>query len=481
MGQPAQLPLPIAYGKANAVRNSGGFLVNLEAEAVPDGADARSPVTLRGSPGLKTFCNTGDFPIVDGLEINGAVYVATKNAIYRIFPDGGSFKLGTVSLLARGRCSTNGLDFVVTDGLRIWSYTFRSDEQFKYDTSAAFVDYAVELTGAANYYPAHTVAFLDGYLIFEKAHTNQFYNTDPLSLTVGAGNFKSAESSPDNIVAVFVDHQVLTIFGQTTTEFHYDSGTGDSPFPRVPGGVLEHGAASPYCIAKINNNTMVLSNEGTVYAIQGYSPRPISTAAIENEIKIRDGSTAQAICYTDAGHFYYQLSIDANGPDIPAITLVYDLSTQLWHCRRDETYGRHRANCYMKAFNKHLVGDFASGKIYEMSTTFYDNAGDPLVAQIDSGPVLTGGQQVGMACIEIECDVGNGNAACPNPVAGLEISRDDGKTYGNQRLASLGQVGKGMRRVKWWKNGSAIAPRFRFKISDPVPRQIVSRALVNFL
>ena len=57
MGQPAQLPLPIAYGKANAVRNSGGFLVNLEAEAVPDGADARSPVTLRGSPGLKTFCN----------------------------------------------------------------------------------------------------------------------------------------------------------------------------------------------------------------------------------------------------------------------------------------------------------------------------------------------------------------------------------------------------------------------------------------
>ncbi len=475
MGQLKPFPLPVSYGQTDAVKNSGGFLINLESVAVPPGADARTPVTLRGSPGLREFADTGAFPVVDGVVITDRAYIATKNAIYRIFPDGGHYKLGTISLLAKGKADSNGLDFVVTDGLRIWSYTFRSDEQFLYDTSAPFVDYAVELTSEPNYYPANTVAFLDSYLIFDRKDTNQFFNTDPLSLTVGGTNFRSAESAPDNVLGVLADHQVLHVFGATTVEFHYNSGSGDSPFPRVPGGVLDHGAASPYAFAKASNNTFVVSNEGIAYAIQGYSPRPISTAAVEDEIKKRDRSTITSFAYIDAGHIYYQVNIEANGPDIPAITLTYDMSTNLWHQRRDETYGRHRASCYMNAFGKSLVGDFASGKVYEISTEFYDNDGDPLVAVNESGPIVTAGLQVAIDLIRYEIDVGNGTAEFPNPVAGLEISRDDGKTFGNQRLKSLGALGRYKQTVEWRSNGMAINPRFRFTISDPVPRNMSSR------
>lgn len=474
MGQLKPFPLPVSYGRTDAVKNSGGFLINWEAEAVPPGADARTPVTLKGSPGLSLFANTGDFPVVDGLVINNRAYIATKNAIYRIFPDGGHYKLGTIALLAKGRAATNGLDFVVTDGLRKWAYTFRSDEQFLYDTSAPFVDYAVELTNEPNEYPSSTVAFLDSYLIYDRKDTNQFFNTDPLSLDVGGTNFRSAESEPDYVLGVIADTQ-LTVFGATTTEFHQNSGTGDSPFPRVPGGTLAHGAASPYAFAKASNNTFVASNEGIVYAIQAYTPRPISTSAIEDEIKKRDRSSITSFAYIEAGHIYYQMNIDTNGPDIPAITLTYDMSTNLWHQRRDETYGRHRASCVMSAFGKTLVGDFASGKVYEMSTKFFDNAGDPLVAVNESGPIVTAGLQVAIDLIRYEIDVGNGTLTCPNPVAGLEISRDDGKTYGNQRLKSLGAIGQYKKTVEWRSNGMAINPRFRFTLSDPVPRSMTSR------
>jgi hypothetical protein len=479
MGAPKPFPLPISFGQTDAVKNSGGFLINWEADAVPPGADARTPVTLRGSPGLAVFSDISEFPVVDGLVVNDACYVCLKNGIYRIFPDGGSYKLGTISLLAKGRASTNGIDLLVADGLRTWAYTFRSDEQFRYDTNAPFTDFAVEKTGEPNYYPASTVTFLDGYLIMDRKNTNQFFNTDPLSLTVGGTNFRSAESSPDNVVGVLADHQVLNIFGRDTIEFHYDSGVGDSPFPRVPGGVLEHGAASPYCFAKVNNNTFVLSNEGTVYAITGYSPRQVSTSAIEDEIKKRDASTATAFCYIDGGHSYYQMTLEQNGPDIPAFTGVYDMSTGLWHQRKDETYSRHRASCYMKAFGKNLVGDFSSGKVYEMSTAYYDNAGDPLVAALESGPFVTAGLQLAIDDIMFEIDVGNGTLAFPNPVAGLEISRDDGKTYGNQRQQSLGRLGVYKKRVHWTSCGASIDPRFRFVISDPVPRNLASRAWVK--
>lgn len=477
MADPRAFPLPISYGETEAVKNSGGFLVNWEAEAAP--ADARTPVTLRGSPGLKVFSAISNFPVVDGLVINNACYVATKVGIYRVFPDGGSYRLGTISVGVRGRCSTNGLAFVIADGLRTWSYTFRSDEQSRYDTNAPYTDFAVELTGTPNYYPSSTIAYLDQRLIFDRRDTSQFFNTNLLSLTVDGTNFKSAESSPDNVVGVFVDHQILTVFGVTTTEFFSDSGVGDSPFDRVPGGVVEHGAAGPYCFAKISNNTFVLSNEGVVYAFQGYVPRPISTPAVTNEIKMRNRATATSFCYIDGDHYYYQLNLEANGPDVPGISLVYDLATDLWHVRRDEEHGRHRASCYMLAFGKHLVGDFSTGVIYEMSTDFYDNAGDPLVAEIVTGPIPTGGREAMHAFIELEVDVGNGTALCPDPVIGMEASNDDGKTFGSQRLKPIGKVGRFKNRVRWFGNGSSRMRRYRFKLSDPVKRYATSQAWIG--
>lgn len=479
MAQP--FPLPISYGHTDAVKNSGGWLINWEAEVAPK--DARTPVTLRGSPGLDRFAECIDVggisqPIVDAVEVDGAGYIITKTGLFRVFADGGTYQLATFALRQNARAATNGVHIVAVDGLRTWSYTIQTDEQSRYDNSTPFTDFGVELTADPNYYPSNTVTFMDGYFVFDRAGTQQVFNSEQYSLTVLPLAFKAAESSPDDVIAVLADHQVLNVIGSKSSEFWYDAGVGDMPFQRVEGGVVEHGTASAYCIAKNKNNTFVVASEGVVYAYQGYTPRPISVPAIEDELRIRDLTTATAFCYDDGGHPYYHLAIAGVG-DVPAITLVYDLSTNLWHRRRDQTYGRYRCNCAIQVFGKTLVGDYVSGKVYEIGPHIYSIDGDPLVADIIPGPMPTAGDYADFNLFELEMDAGVGNADCPEPQIGLEVSNDDGVAFGNQRLKPIGAVGERKTHIRWRQLGSAYWRRYRIRLSDPVKRSMASLAYIE--
>jgi len=459
-------PLPISYGQTDAVKNSGGYLINMEAEKAPD--DAKTPVTLLGSPGLKLFCDTGIDPVLSKIEINNADYAVTKTAVYRIFPDGGFYRFGTVALETLNSIATNGIHIVVTDGKRIFAYTIQADEQSRYDNQTPYVDFVTELTNAPNYYPASTVTFLDQMFVFGRDDTNQFYNTGLLNLTVNSAAFTSAESNPDNTVAVIENQQQIIVVGRRTFEVFYNSGTGESPFVRVQGAVGDHGSISPYTVKRLRNSVFWLDQNGTVVQLVGYQPRPISTHAIEEAIKIGDLATAFAFTYSDDGHDYYQLTVGE-------LTFVFDLATGLWHQRQDYTYGRHRANCHSLAYSRNLVGSFVDGKIYEMSRDYYDNAGDPLVAVLVPTALDSAFQMVSHSSVELDIDVGFATPACPDPVIGMEISNDDGETWGVQRLVALGKVGQKARRVRWQRNGQARQRRYRFTISDPVPRRLTSK------
>lgn len=458
-------PMPVAYGLTDAVKNSGGYLINMEAEKAPQ--DAKTPVTLLGSPGLKLFADTGTDPVLQKIEINNADYAVTKGGIYRIFPDGGEFKLGIFVLDPLCSIASNGIHIVVTDGKRIFAYEIQPDEQARYDTQAPFVDFAEELTNEPNYYPASTVTFIDQMFVFNRDDSNQFYNTGLLNLTVNVAAFTSAESNPDNTTAVINNQQQILVVGRKTFEVFYNSGTGESPFVRVQGAVGDHGTLSPYTLKTMRNSAFWLDQNGTVVQLNGYQPRPISTHAIEDEIAKRDKATAFSYCYSENGHDYYVLTIGN-------FTAVFDLATGLWHQREDLFYGRHRSNCHSLAYGKNLVGSFLDGKIYEMSRSFYDNDGDPLVAKLIPPALETAFQMVSHSSVELDIDVGFATATCPDPVIGMEISNDDGETFGVMRLKPLGKVGEKKRRVRWLRNGQARQRRYRFLISDPVPRRLTS-------
>lgn len=59
----------------------------------------------------------------------------------------------------------------------------------------------VEASGGA-YGRSTTLAYLDGYVIFSRLNSGQFYWTNLASTTANALNFATAESSPDKLVSV---------------------------------------------------------------------------------------------------------------------------------------------------------------------------------------------------------------------------------------------------------------------------------------
>lgn len=463
-------PLPISYGLAKGVRSSAGYLINMEAEAAP--VTARTTVRLNGSPGLKLFADTGTGEVLSMITANNVAYAVTRTGFYRVFENGGVFKLGTVDLLFRCAIATNGTHVVVTDGRKIFSYEIQSDEQDRYNNGTAFNDFMTELTNASNYNPSNTVTFLNQRFIFDRIETNQFYNTGLLDLTVNALAISSAEASPDYAVAVIQNQQQLWVIGAETFEVFYDSGVGFSPYQRVDAAGGDHGTRSPYSLKSFRNSVFWLDQNGSVIEAAGYVASPVSTPDIEAKITEQDLTTAVAFCYEEKGHHYYQLTVGT-------FTAVYDLSTGLWHQRKDRTESRHLANCHCFAYGKNLVGSYTDGKIYEMSRAYYDNAGDPMVAEIITGPDTTAGRMTGYPSIELEVQSGVGNVNIENPQIGMQISHDDGKTWGITRYRSIGATGEYMTRVRWMRNGQSRFRRHKFTISDPVQRSMTAQMWVE--
>ena len=87
---------------------------------------------------------------------------------------------------------------------------------------------------------------------------------------------------------------------------------------------------------------------------------------------------AIAYAYQKNGHSFYVLIFPTANK-----TIVYDASIQdpdmAWSIRETYNLGRDRATCHTFAFNKHLVGDSQSGKIFELDENTHTDGGLPIV------------------------------------------------------------------------------------------------------
>ena len=98
------VPLAVAYGRTDSVKNSGGVLINCYAERAPE--DAKNPVTLVGAPGQFPFAtldiapNIG--PVCDAIVVNERPYFVTTKGLYKITNAAGTVrKLGALTVNAQ--------------------------------------------------------------------------------------------------------------------------------------------------------------------------------------------------------------------------------------------------------------------------------------------------------------------------------------------------------------------------------------------
>ena len=453
-----RLPVPFAGGSTPA---QSVVIDNQEAiNWYPSKEDpgAKAPVTMKPTPGLKYLFDAGLGPArSNGIEFMEKLYFISNNKLVEINADmTAGTEVGTLNT-SEGRCSmaASPTELLIVDGTDgyLWdgtTFSVISDPDF----------------------PAAThVTWLDFYFIANDAGTGQFYISN---LNDGSAwdalDFATAESSPDDLLAVYATLNELWLFGEKTTEVYYNSGNVDFPFEQIPHGVMNIGIQAPHSIAENEAGELTwlsASRQGgyDVVAAKLGGFRVLNDAA--NGWYLSDISTssdAYAWIYTQAAHTFYVLTLPTEDA-----TMVYDYREQFWHRRRAYGKGRHRAAGHAFFNGKHIVGDYLLSSFYELDLETYDDNG-AVIERIRRGQIVHKDRlNLFLSRMEIEFEPGVGlvSGQGSDPQAMLRYTRN-GKIWSSELWRSIGKIGEYDARCVWGPLGDGRQFQFEIKITDPV-------------
>jgi hypothetical protein len=434
-------------------------MVNLYAISDPQGADVAS---LLGTPGLSLFATAGTGPIRGEISAaNGRAFVVSGSEFYEISSAGVATLRG--SLLTSGGIVTvaeNGFQVAICDGVNLYIFTYLTNV-FTQVTDP-------DLPSPAN------VSFANGYFVVTKNSSGQFYISGLYDgLVWNALDFASAESSPDNLQIAVPFLGQLALFGSNTLEIWRNTGDSTFPFARIS-GATPVGTISPYTVISLDTSVYWVGNtnegSGIVYQAQGFSPKRISTEAIERILQAEPNlQLLRSWGYQQDGHVFLVIT----GGSL-STSLVYDLTTQLWHERSFLNTGgadeQHLGSCCMYAFNKHLVGSRLDGKIYEMSLDVYSDNGSPISKRRVYTHLLDELRDVRYNSLQIgfETGVGLQSGQGSDPTMSLRISQDGARTWSSYYTGSIGAVGNYQKQVTFRRLGIQQQCTFEISITDPV-------------
>tara|TARA_R110000744_G_scaffold256733_3_gene372238 strand:- start:1289 stop:2665 length:1377 start_codon:yes stop_codon:yes gene_type:complete len=448
-----QRQIPLVANTAEGDIAGQEILVNVYPRQSDGG---KYPFTLINTPGLAFFLELPTFPVKAVHQNGNRAFAATSTKLYEIFKNGTFKELGDVDLVGRVVMEDNRNQLVMVDGFK--GYYFDANTNL------------VKQITASGFYPASTVTYQDGYFIFDRKGTGQFFISNLLDVTFDPLDFATAEGQPDPLVAVLSDHREVFMFGTETIEIWYNSGAADFPFERNQGAFVEKGCGARYTVAKQNNTVYFVGSDLMVYQMSGYTPIRISTHAVERTLKDVDLSSAFAYTYQDEGHLFYVLTIPARD-----LTWCLDISTGAWHIRQSYQFGRHQSNNAIFFDSKTLVGDFQNGRIYQMAANYYTDDGEPVVREFVL-PVVNKGRDF-LTVDSLEFDMGTGVGLTfgqgDDPELRVYFSKDNGNVYSqNFKVGKIGKKGNYLSRAKVNRFGCARQFTFKIEISDPIPIDI---------
>jgi hypothetical protein len=418
-------------------------------------------------PGLRPWLLLPSAPVRGLYETSTSrTFAVTSTTLYELFAGGSFLSRGTVTTgTAPAYFADNGLHMVLSvDGVG-----------FAYDLSTNVLT-ALPLTGPQTF---GRFGYLDGYLVVNEPGTARFWYSGLLdALTWDALAFYSAEGRPDPLVTLFVDHRQMFLMGTQSTEIWDSTGDALNPFARNNSAFLEQGGAAPAAVVGANNTFFWLGGsqrgEGPIWRLDGYTPRRISTYAVETALGTME-TVGDAVGFTVSwsGHSWvgwYFVSGDQ--------TWLFDTNLESWCELADlgDDGLLHAFRSYTHAFSsgEHVWGDRTSGRVYLWDDGYYFYGTDPIYrARItphvrqDQQPVLYSAFELVMAS-----GVGLDGGVVPGtePQVMLAWSDDGGESYSYPLWRSAGPIGRRERRVIWRRLGRAPTTRcFKVAMTDPVP------------
>jgi hypothetical protein len=424
----------------------------------------REVMALVSTPGLQTKITIGTTPSrCLYTASNGRVFSVHGNTLYEILSGYTTATIGTLSTnTGTVSIADNGIYLLMVDGSFCYNYQFATSTFTTMDPSVL---------------PACSrVQTQDLRFIAQDAVTGQCYigngtllGTMTFDLTVFVQNAGSADPTTSCISI----HRDLWIFNQNSAQVFYASG-GTDYFDPIQGAFLEMGLAAKDSLAKIESTLFWLGRElggtGIVYMAVGYQAKRISTFPVEQAMKsYGDLSTASAYTYIDAGHSFYVLNFPGANT-----TWVYDMASGLWHERnftQDGQFQRHKGQWHTYAFGKHLVSDYATGQIYELSDSYLTDDGAPITRQRTAPHITSDLTRLTHYSFQLDCETGvglDGITQGTNPQVMLKFSDDGGHTWSNEKWVSLGQIGQTKARAIWRRLGSTRDRVYKIMVTDPV-------------
>lgn len=308
---------------------------------------------------------------------------------------------------------------------------------------------------------------------------------DGLTWNAFAFGQRSTASDPWRTFIVSSATQKIYLFGEFTSDVYYDTGESTFPFSPISGSLIPWGIGAPSSAVDDNGRIKWLAQnkdgDRVVMALSGYSTAErISNEALEHAMKGYERvDDAEAFVHQEDGRSFYVLNFPTAD-----VTWVQD-DAGGWHQRSSYATGQNhvwRARNHVLAFGKHLVGDRASGGVYELSNTYGTDFGGGVLRRVRRTPGLQRElERIFYPGLRIYMDNGLGLVSGQgwDPQVMYRYSNDGGQTFGGFRQASFGKQGEYLIHVDFMLNGSAYDRVDEIVVSDPVPARILDAFLLG--
>ena len=411
----------------------------------------KSPVNVVGAPGIRAWTEVGTGPIRAMTDFAGELFVVSGAALYRVDSLGNSFNVGALPALGTVLMVPGRSDLLIVV----------SNTGYRFDGSTL-----AEITDA-DFPTPKDADFTDGYMLVVERGTDRFWASEINDSSTWDGlQFATAESAPDELNGILVDHRQIVLAGEKTVEIWWNSGASGFPFERIPNGALEVGCSAGRSLAKADNGVFWLDDERIVRRLVDLTPTRISQHGVEEAINGYSViSDAQGFTFTELGHIFYVLDFPTEGR-----TWVYDATTQEWHERASNGQTGWRVDKYARVYGRHFVTDRSTARIGILEAGTNSEWGDPLTSTWTYKAIFDDGRRIDHSRLEIIARRGQGGTTAPKVT--LEKSDDGGLTWETLPTRNLGAIGNYKARARWFQLGSSFDRSYRASISDDLPRLI---------
>ena len=231
-----RLALTSGAYQARSVISAAQRCLNLYIEPVPKATGEVAAATHYPTPGLALLGTLGTGPIRGIHQApGGAIYVVSGVGVYRINSSAwtGSH-LGDIDAAADPSLpvsmADNGLVMVIVGGFSGWTVDLQT--------------FAFALITDPSFSGSDRVDYLDGYLLFVKPNSPQFYSSDFLATTFDPLFFANKQSYSDLLRVAIVTRRTIWLIGDKTTEIWSNVGAPDFPFAAQADVFIDHGVAA---------------------------------------------------------------------------------------------------------------------------------------------------------------------------------------------------------------------------------------------